>query len=161
LRVAGIAITLLGEAIRLWGVRHIGAISRTRSDRHGPLIDTGPFAYVRNPLYVGNILLWVGFALTAGLWWLAPVAFALLALEYHFIVGWEEQLLVERIGESYRSYMTRVPRWVPRWTEQPSSAARSSVYPAGFPWRETAFSERGTLIAMTAGYLLLWTKAHF
>ena len=52
---AGVAVTALGEALRLWGVHHIGAISRTRSDRLGPLIDTGPFALVRNPLYVGNI----------------------------------------------------------------------------------------------------------
>jgi len=35
-------------------------------DRLGPLVDSGPFAIVRNPLYVGNIMLWVGFALTRG-----------------------------------------------------------------------------------------------
>src|SRR6185436_1207775 len=74
LPAAGVAVTVLGEAIRLWGVRHIGAISRTRSERLGPLVDSGPFGYVRNPLYIGNILLWVGFALTARLWWLAPIA---------------------------------------------------------------------------------------
>ena len=41
LPILGVAITVLGEAIRLWGVHHIGAISRTRSDRLGPLVDTG------------------------------------------------------------------------------------------------------------------------
>src|SRR5215471_1991113 len=49
--LAGVALTAIGEALRLWGVHHIGAISRTRSDRLGPLIESGPFAYVRNPLY--------------------------------------------------------------------------------------------------------------
>ncbi len=77
--------------MRLWGVHHIGAISRTRSERLGPLVATGPFALVRNPLYVGNIALWVGFALTARLVWLAPVILVLLALEYHAIVRWEER----------------------------------------------------------------------
>ena len=48
-------------------VHHIGVISRTRSDRLGPLVASGPFALVRNPLYLGNIALWVGFALTARL----------------------------------------------------------------------------------------------
>jgi len=155
----GVALTLLGEAIRLWGVRHIGAISRTRRERLGPLIDTGPFAYVRNPLYVGNVLLWVGFVLTARLWWLAPIAFALLAIEYHFIVRWEEQLLVQRVGDPYRDYLLRVSRWLPR----PSSASsvRTSVSSSPFAWRDTIFSERGTLIAMAAGYLLLWLKARF
>src|SRR5437870_3145881 len=45
---AGIALVALGELIRLWAVRHIGVISRTRSDRLGPLVSTGPFALVRN-----------------------------------------------------------------------------------------------------------------
>jgi protein-S-isoprenylcysteine O-methyltransferase Ste14 len=163
LPAAGVAVTVLGEAIRLWGVRHIGAISRTRSERLGPLVDSGPFGYVRNPLYIGNILLWVGFALMARLWWLAPIALALLAAEYHAIVGWEERLLVQRIGDAYRDYMRRVPRWLPRF-RLPSvsvSSVPSSVASAPFPWSETVFSERGTLIAMAAGYLLLWLKARF
>jgi len=163
LSLTGVAITLLGEAIRLWGVRHIGAISRTRSDRLGPLVDTGPFAFVRNPLYIGNVLMWAGFAFTARLVWLAPVAFALLAVEYHFIVRWEEQLLVKRIGEPYRDYLTRVPRWLPSIGRSRQVAPRfdGAAPSAAFTWRQTIFSERGTLIAMAAGYLLLWLKARF
>jgi len=163
LSLTGVAITLLGEAIRLWGVRHIGAISRTRSDRLGPLVDTGPFAFVRNPLYIGNVLMWAGFAFTARLVWLAPVAFALLAVEYHFIVRWEEQLLVKRIGEPYRDYLTRVPRWLPGIGRSRQVAPRfdGAASSAAFTWRQTIFSERGTLIAMAAGYLLLWLKARF
>ena len=65
--IAGLTLILAGESLRLWSVHHIGAISRTRSDRLGPLISTGPFAVVRNPLYLGNIALWTGFALTAQL----------------------------------------------------------------------------------------------
>ena len=53
-----------GEALRLWAVRHIGVISRTRSDRLGPIVRSGPFAYVRNPLYLGNIAIWTGFVAT-------------------------------------------------------------------------------------------------
>jgi len=165
---AGVVLTLLGEAIRLWGVQHIGAISRTRSERLGPLVDTGPFAYVRNPLYVGNVLLWVGFAIAARLWWLAPIAFALLAIEYHFIVRWEERLLAQRIGDPYRDYVARVPRWLPTRNRTDRGArratdvsARAAVSAVAFSWSDTLFSERGTLIAMAAGYLLLWLKARF
>ena len=79
-------------------------ISRTRSDRLGPLVATGPFSLVRNPLYVGNILLWVGFAVSARLLWLAPLVALLLALEYHAIVRWEERLLESRLGDAYRMY---------------------------------------------------------
>jgi protein-S-isoprenylcysteine O-methyltransferase Ste14 len=155
--ITGALVVALGEAIRLWAVHHIGAISRTRSDRLGPLILSGPFALVRNPLYVGNILLWAGFAISAHLVWFAPVVVALLALEYHAIVRWEEGLLGERIGEPYAQYVARVPRWLPSLSSLPAPPLAAAA--GAFSWRETLFSERGTLIAIAAGFLLLWLKA--
>jgi protein-S-isoprenylcysteine O-methyltransferase Ste14 len=156
----GAAIIALGEGIRLWGVHHIGAISRTRSDRLGPLISSGPFALVRNPLYLGNVALWVGFALAARILWMAPVIVLVLGFEYHAIVRWEETLLASRRSDEYRAYAARVPRWLPN----PFSARSSSLatMPAvAFSWRDTFFSERGTFVAIAAGYLLLWIKARF
>jgi protein-S-isoprenylcysteine O-methyltransferase Ste14 len=171
LLAAGVVVTALGEILRLWGVHHIGAISRTRTDRLGPLVASGPFAWLRNPLYVGNIALWVGFALTARLVWLAPAIALLLGLEYHAIVRWEEQLLEERLGGAYREYAVRVPRWVPFASGSNRGAraargdgefsARSAASAVAFRWRETLFSERGTFVAIAAGYLLLWIKARF
>src|SRR5207253_174612 len=111
--VIGVALVAIAELVRLWAVRHIGVVSRTRSDRLGPLVTGGPFAYVRNPLYLANVILWAGFALSAWLPVAALLIVLLLALEYHAIVGWEEQLLVSRLGDEYRAYMLRVPRWVP------------------------------------------------
>src|SRR5438445_82425 len=83
--------------------------TRSSSDRLGPLVASGPFARLRNPLYVGNIALWVGFALTARLVWLAPLVALLLGLEYHAIVRWEERLLETRLGDAYCDYASRVP----------------------------------------------------
>jgi protein-S-isoprenylcysteine O-methyltransferase Ste14 len=152
----GVLLTGIGEVLRLWAVRHIGTISRTRSDRLGPLVTTGPFALTRNPLYIGNLALWTGFALAARLLWLVPLAIALLGAEYHAIVRWEERLLESRLGEAYREYAARVPRWVPRVPRI------GGMPPAGggqlFSWRETLFSERGTLIAIAVGYLVIWLK---
>jgi len=158
--IIGAFVVATGEAIRLWAVHHIGAISRTRSDRLGPLVSSGPFAFIRNPLYVGNILLWAGFALSAQLVWFAPVALVLLALEYHAIVRWEEGLLTERTGEPYAQYVARVPRWLPSWSSSPAPAAPSAPA-ATFSWRQTLFSERGTFIAIGVGFALLWLKARF
>jgi protein-S-isoprenylcysteine O-methyltransferase Ste14 len=156
LLAAGIGVTMLGEILRLWGVQQIGAISRTRTDRLGPLVDSGPFAMLRNPLYVGNIALWVGFALAARLVWLAPVIVVLMGLEYHAIVRWEERLLESRLGDAYRDYAARVPRWLPTLDRGERGDRREKGVSA---WRETIFSERGTLLAIAAGYLLLWIKA--
>jgi protein-S-isoprenylcysteine O-methyltransferase Ste14 len=175
---SGVGVTLLGELIRFWGVHHIGAISRTRSERLGPLVDSGPFAIVRNPLYIGNILLWVGFALTARLVWLTPIVLVLLGAEYHAIVRWEESLLESRLGDAYVDYTARVNRWLPglfnrrdrkdRGEENlfernpsalsaPSAVKQTTMKP--YFWSETLFSERGTLLAIAAGYLLLWLKS--
>jgi protein-S-isoprenylcysteine O-methyltransferase Ste14 len=155
----GATMVACGEGLRLWAVRHIGVISRTRSDRLGPLVSAGPFGLVRNPLYIGNIALWVGFALSAQLVWMAPIFIAVLGVEYHAIVRWEEWLLESRRGEEYRAYAGRVPRWIPSFPSAPSAtmpAAERDLY----TWRETLFSERGTLVAIAIGYVLLWMKQH-
>ena len=160
---------MAGELLRLWGVHHIGAISRTRSERLGPLIASGPFAYLRNPLYVGNVALWVGYAITARLLWLAPVVLVLLGLEYHAIVRWEERLLESRLGEAYRDYTARVPRWLPTLADRGARGGRrqkdasATSHLPGAPrvslsWRDTLYSERGTLIAIAVGYALLSLK---
>jgi protein-S-isoprenylcysteine O-methyltransferase Ste14 len=163
---AGLVVTALGETVRLWAVHHIGTVSRTRTDRLGPLISDGPFAIVRNPLYLGNIALWIGFALIARLPWLAAVVALLLGAEYHAIVRWEETLLESRLGEAYRRYAARVPRWIPkpggelsrhRDDDAPESRIRNPE--SLFTWSDTLFSERGTLIAMAAGYVMLWLKS--
>src|SRR5262249_41271013 len=141
-------------------------ISRTRSDRLGPLVSTGPFAYVRNPLYLGNVAVWVGFAVSARLLWLAPIFLVLLGLEDHAIVRWEEPLLQARRGGEYRRYASRVPRWmgfrgtdhVDEETDR-TSEDRSLTSAPRFSWGDTLFSERGTLIAIFAGFLLLWLKS--
>ena len=152
--MVGILTVAAGEIMRVWAVRHIGVISRTRSDRLGPLITTGPFGYVRNPLYIGNLFLWIGFTVSAGRLWLVPVVGVLLGVEYHAIVRWEEGLLEARMGNAYREYARKVPRWLPRSRQ----SAVTSHTAALFSWRETLFSERGTLIAIAIGYLLLWLK---
>lgn len=152
--LAGVPIIVAGECFRLWAVHHIGVISRTRSERLGPLIDTGPFSIVRNPLYLGNTVLWIGFSVAARLVWLTPFVVLLLALEYQAIVRWEERLLESRLGDRYRSYVARVPRWIPRLR----GFARAETA-AVFSWAETFYSERGTLIALAVGYALLSLKA--
>jgi hypothetical protein len=99
------------------------------------------------------------------------VILVVLGAEYHAIVRWEERLLESRLGEAYRVYAARVPRWIPNFhhgghsghrgenlPDLTSASSESSVV-ASFTWRDTVFSERGTLIAIAGGYLLLWLKA--
>lgn len=148
--VAGPALVLVGESIRLWGVRHIGTISRTRTTRYGPLITGGPYRIVRNPLYVGNWFLWTGFAVWSGLLWMIPVAWIVFAIQYRAIARWEGEFLRGVYRETYDAYARQVRAWVPRW---PDRAAAPTA--PRHPWRDVLFSERGTLIAAAAMALLL------
>jgi protein-S-isoprenylcysteine O-methyltransferase Ste14 len=157
-------VASVGEMLRLWAVRHIGVISRTRSDRLGPLVASGPFGIVRNPLYIGNVLLWLGLTVSARLLWLAPVVTLVLVLQYRAIVAWEEHVLARRLGDAYRQYAAHVPRWIPRAgrTVRGGTTRGSGENMAPrFSWKDALFSERGTLAAIAAGYVLLWAKDRF
>src|SRR5262245_1428577 len=148
----GAIFIIAGEALRLWAVRHIGVVSRTRTTRLGPLVTSGPYAHTRNPLYVGNWLLWTGFALGSSLRWMVPLSWAVFAVQHIFVVQWEEQLLAQRYPASYGRYAGIVSRWLPRLSRL---EIRAVPYRRPHPWSDVMFSERGTLVAIALVALLL------
>jgi protein-S-isoprenylcysteine O-methyltransferase Ste14 len=150
----GAMLVLLGQCLRLWGVRHIGTISRTRTTRYGPLMTAGPYAIVRNPLYVGNWLLWTGFAFWSRLLWMVPIAWLIFFAQYRAIAAWEAAFIRSKYPDTYDAYARQVRPWMPRW---PPRAALAPVAPL-HPWREVFFSERGTLIAVVVIGILLSVK---
>lgn len=150
----GVALVALGQGVRLWAVRHIGTISRTRSNRYGPLISDGPYALVRNPLYIGNLFLWIGFVVWSGLLWMVPVAVVIFFLEYVAITGFEAALLTEKYPVDYARYAAAVPAWIPKLANLPEALASRGAH----PWRDVFFSERGTLIAVFVMTVLLLLK---
>ena len=149
----GVALVVLGQSIRMWTVRHIGVISRTRASRLGPLVVSGPYLLVRNPIYVGNWFLWTGFTIWSGVLWMLPIVWAVFVLQHRTIVRWEEQLLLERFGEPYADYLKSVNRWWPG-----SLGSLASSPPPLHSWGAMLFSERGTLIAVTVTSALLAGK---
>ncbi len=116
--VIGFTIAIFGEYLRFWGVSWAGSETRTTGGVGGTyLIISGPFAYVRNPLYVGNILLYVGIGIMsmALFPYLQIVALIFFSLQYHFIVLEEEGYLVDEFSD-YDEYCKQVPRFFPRLT---------------------------------------------
>jgi len=148
---AGAAIIAAGQAVRFWAVRHIGTISRTRAARTGPLVTTGPYALVRNPLYVGNWCLWTGVVICSQVLWMLPVAWVVFMLQYGAIAAWEERLMLERYP-NYREYLCTVPGWFPRLLSA-GRAIGTAARP--HPWSLVFFSERGTLMAIAVVAALL------
>jgi len=112
--VIGIALVVVGEAWRLWGVAAAGTSTRRRSRNVNRLVTYGPFAWSRNPLYNVNFLIWMGFAVISGVFWFLPVAILLFGIEYSLIVRFEEGVLESTFGAEYLDYKSATSRWLPR-----------------------------------------------
>ena len=108
----GVALMALGEAIRLWGVSHIGLPARARDAEVRKLVYTGPYELTRNPLYIGNIIIFGGLGMATQGPLLAVIFLVFFSLYFNLIVRFEEEFLERRLGEIYRSYLNRVPRWL-------------------------------------------------
>jgi len=134
----GLLLVSFGESLRLWGVAAAGAETRRRSRRVRMLVTHGPFAWMRNPLYLGNFLIWTGFSIAAGIQWFLPVAVAVFAIEYTPIVRYEEAVLESTFDDEYRRYKERTPRWLP---VAPASAPTGPLC-----WRTAWRSECSTLV---------------
>jgi protein-S-isoprenylcysteine O-methyltransferase Ste14 len=112
--VIGFLVALSGELMRLWGVSWAGSETRTTGGVGGSfLVISGPFGHVRNPLYVGNILMYLGLGIMS--WALFPylqiVAIIFFIVQYHFIVKEEESYLIKTFGDDYKKYVENVPRF--------------------------------------------------
>jgi protein-S-isoprenylcysteine O-methyltransferase Ste14 len=136
--VLGFALIVIGEAIRLGGVAAAGTVTRRRSRTVQRLVTYGIFAWMRNPLYVGNFLIWMGFTVISGVLWFIPVAVVLFAIEYTLIVRYEEGVLESIFGEEYLAYKSRTPRWIPRPPRTPE--------PGEHHWGEAWRSEISTFL---------------
>lgn len=128
LLVWSLAITLVaaGVALRAWATLYC-AYGR----RSGKTLATGgPYARVRNPLYLGNILILAGATAASELLWLLPLGGAWALLVYGQVVRHEERRLSEKYGPAYRDYRASVPRWMPRLAVTPASFPRTGTLEA-------------------------------
>lgn len=117
----GLPVALLGELVRCWAVGYSGTTTRGDVVTAPQLVTAGPYAHVRNPLYVGNVITAAGFAF-AFTGRMAPLqrvlagggAVALMLGVYAVIVPHEEAFLRTTFGGEYDAYAERVPRIVPQ-----------------------------------------------
>ncbi len=161
--IIGFIIALTGELIRFWGVSWAGSETRTTGSVGGTfLIVSGPFGYVRNPLYVGNILLYLGLGIMsfAIFPYLQIVAIIFFFVQYHFIVKEEEGFLANAYGKDYEAYIKNVPRFFPKLVPYKVK----NVQQPPLNWKGGLKSEKRTLQAfglVTITILLIWFFRRF
>lgn len=110
---AGIGCLVAGELLRIWSVSHAGKFTRSRRIKAQALITSGPYAYIRNPIYVGNFLIGLGFVLLSGALPFIPVFLALFGMQYSVITCEEEKFLREKFGDEFDRYCSRTPKYIP------------------------------------------------
>ena len=140
--ILGFALIIPGEIIRLAGVAAAGTVTRRRSRDVQRLVTYGIFRWVRNPLYVGNFLIWMGFVLISGVPWLVPLAIVVFAIEYYFIVAYEEGVLESIFGREYLEYKRTTPRWIPSQPKEREAGPHD--------WKEALKSETSTFLQYVA-----------
>ena len=112
----GLGIALIGVLIRAWASGHL---------RKSKELDvSGPYAYTRNPLYLGTFIIALGFGVASGSWWLALIAAAYIGGIYFPVMNVEAFELEGRLGEEYREYAANVPILIPRLTPWKKSDRR-------------------------------------
>ncbi|HVI77668.1 MAG TPA: isoprenylcysteine carboxylmethyltransferase family protein [Candidatus Acidoferrum sp.] len=103
--VVGISIAFAGLCIRALASGHV--------EKNEVLATSGPYAHTRNPLYLGSIVLAIGFLIAARSWWLPLIAAAMLLVIYVPVIRSEETFLRTRFPE-FEDYAAQVPRLFPR-----------------------------------------------
>ena len=113
----GIVLMVVGAAIVVASVATFvvrGRGTPAPFDAPREFVATGPYRWVRNPMYIGGFLLLAGYALCAGSAESLLVALGMLATVHLVAVLYEEPTLRRRFGSSYDEYVWSTPRWLPR-----------------------------------------------
>jgi len=141
----GMFLIFLGESIRIWAAGHL--------QKNEMLTVSGPYSYVKNPLYIGSILITAGFCILADNIYLLAAAFFMFCFHY---IPYKKKVEGDRLkrifGNQYEDYDEKVPEYLPRWTPYPHEKVS---------WQFKCFienSEEGILLIIIAGILLILSR---
>lgn len=149
--IAGIPFIILGEVMRTWASGYI--------KKNEVLSQTGPYAITRNPLYVGNFLLGVGFSIVTNRILILLLFLAIFIFIYTATIQYEEKYLSSKFGELFSRYKERVPVFFPTklLSSRLSSGDNSDSH---FSWQLVLkHREYNTWLGIIAGLIILIAKA--
>jgi protein-S-isoprenylcysteine O-methyltransferase Ste14 len=148
----GLPLAIAGELIRCWAVGYSGVTTRGDVVEAPKLVTAGPYAYVRNPLYVGNFITALGFAIAftgkntrVEKLVLNTAALGSMLGVYSIIVPHEEKFLRSQFGEAFDRYCERVPPVVPQAEPMPDGEGE---------WRPEVIAEAESKTFATFGAML-------
>lgn len=151
-----VLFVLAGLVLRIWGVAYLSSGVVWNADVvSGGLLLSGPYRYVRNPLYLGNVLAAIGIGMLGPPFTLLIVVVGVIAFNIR-LIRIEERYLLAVHGQAYRDYCRLVPALLPRVTPAPiASDPRVPVWTDGF-WSEIFYL--GVLLATLYNALFSWQR---
>ena len=144
--IVGGLVALPGLALRAWATGHLR--------KNDALANTGPYAYTRNPLYLGSFVIGLGFTIAAGRLVLGLVFAALFLGIYVPVMRVETRTLDELFGKNHQDYAAAVPLFLPRVTPYRAVAAKAKFDPALY----RRYREYQAAIGLVVAWLVLAIK---
>jgi protein-S-isoprenylcysteine O-methyltransferase Ste14 len=151
--VAGAAVSCVGVLLRAWASGHIR--------KNDALAVSGPYAYTRNPLYLGSFILGLGFTIGSGRWWLGIVFAALFLGIYLPVMRVESATLAQLFGEDFEAYAATVPLFLPRLMPYRSGEQRIRFDPSLYLRYREYRATLGLLVAWGLLVFKLIFKAYY
>ncbi|MDQ6950739.1 MAG: isoprenylcysteine carboxylmethyltransferase family protein [Mariprofundales bacterium] len=111
----GALVVLAGEVGRIWASGYI--------DKNARLATAGPYRFTRNPLYLFNSVVFVGFCLMAANPWAAVVGLAAFTVIYRPTLREEAAYMQQLFGEEFTRWAEEVPLFLPKWTHYPAQGS--------------------------------------
>ena len=155
----GLLLLVFGEIIRIWAVSYAGGATRTTTVGAPSLCVSGPYSRVRNPLYIGNIIIYTAFILIAGsenLLLMLCLTWGFFIFQYSLIISLEEKTLITLFGENYLNYCKNVPPLLPS-----IKAWKGGSKTKAAPILKTLKTEKRTLQNIFFVLLLILLKTKF
>jgi protein-S-isoprenylcysteine O-methyltransferase Ste14 len=138
----------------------IRALASGHVRKNEALATLGPYAYTRNPLYLGSLLIGIGFAIASRSWWVGIVLVVMFFAIYLPVIRSEEAFLREKFPE-FEEYARRVPRMLPRIAPAASEPGGGFSLDLYLKHREyNALMGAVAMLAALAVKMLLLTKGN-
>ena len=155
--VFGALLLAAGELLRLVSVSYSGTAVRDSAIVTQELVTNGPYAYLRNPIYLGNILIYMGGSILSGAWlpYLLYLTIIFFSIHYSFCIRYEESQLHETFGKSYEEYLNMVPRFFPRLSAYPDRGNKKADLVGAIR------GEASTFLMITLFLLLITLRWYF
>src|SRR5580658_8094544 len=147
---AGAILVVPGLVIRALASGHVR--------KNEVLASSGPYAYTRNPLYLGSLLIGIGFAVAARSWWVGILLAVMFFAIYLPVIRDEENFLRQKFPE-FDEYAQRVPRMFPRLTPPPAVATEASGFSRALYLQHHEYNALGGTLAVLAALLVkMWFR---